>query len=221
MLPEARHCFFAHVITNDVNVTLQLSRDGASEYFSCNHEEMSTMMVLHALREETLIVVVSQDTDVFVFLVYACAKYKPTLPWFIKTDSERYVKIQEVINHFGEALCLKLPRIHCLTGCDTTSYPFGVGKVKVLKKLVSVKDALSLLEGLGDSETVSQDLERSIKTFVQLICYSGVKDESYVDTRVRMYQKMKVKSSMSLPADPESLTYSTCQFSTIGMASVR
>ena len=75
----------------------------------------------------------------------------------------------------------------------------------MLKKLVSEKDALSLLEGLGDSETISQDLEKNIKTFVQLIYNSGVKDESDVDTRVRMYQKMKVKSSMDLPADPESL----------------
>ena len=75
----------------------------------------------------------------------------------------------------------------------------------MLKKLVSEKDALSLLEGLGDSETISQDLEKNIKTFVQLIYNSGVKDESDVDTRVRMYQKMKVKSSMGLLADHEFL----------------
>ena len=164
--------------------------------------------MLHALREETPVVVVSKDTDVFVLLVYACAKYKPRFPWFMKIDSDRYVEIQKELNNVGEEFCLfclKLPHIHCLTGCDTTSYPFGVGKVKVLKKVMGDKDTLRLLEGLGCSETVGEDLENSIEKFVQLICYSGMKDESYIETRVRLYKKMKVKSSMGLPADPKSL----------------
>ena len=35
--------------------------------------------------------------------------------------------------------------------------------------------------------------------------YSGRRDESYVDTRVRLYKAMKTKSSQSLPPDPDSI----------------
>lgn len=34
----------------------------------------------------------------------------------------------------GEELCQLLPAIHSLTGCDTTSNPFGIGKAAALKK---------------------------------------------------------------------------------------
>ena len=34
--------------------------------------------ILHALQEDTNVVVVSKDTDVLILLVYAYAKYKPT-----------------------------------------------------------------------------------------------------------------------------------------------
>lgn len=34
----------------------------------------------------------------------------------------------------GEELCQLLPVIHSLTGCDTTSKPFGTGKAAALKK---------------------------------------------------------------------------------------
>ena len=57
------------------------------------------------------------------------------------------------------------------------------------------------LNGLGDSESVSDQLEKSV---IQLLCYSGKKDESYVDTRVRLYKNMKVKSSSTLPPGPKS-----------------
>ena len=66
-------------------------------------------------------------------------------------------------------------------------------------------ESLELLNGLGDSESVSDQLEKSVMEFIQLLCYSGKKDESYVDTRVRLYKNMKVKSSSTLPPDLKSL----------------
>lgn len=34
----------------------------------------------------------------------------------------------------GEELCQLLPAVHSLTGCDTTSKPFGIGKAKALER---------------------------------------------------------------------------------------
>ena len=37
-------------------------------------------------------------------------------------------------------MSLNLPKIHALTGCNTTSYFYWVGKIKVLKKLLGQQD---------------------------------------------------------------------------------
>ena len=57
----------------------------------------------------------------------------------------------------------------------TTSFLHGVGKVKVLTKLELDFESLELLNGLGDSESVSDQLEKSVMEFIQLLCYSGKK----------------------------------------------
>ena len=41
--------------------------------------------------------------------------------------------------------------------------------------------------------------------FVRTVLYSGKQRESYIETRIRLYQEMKMKSSMSLPPDPDSV----------------
>ena len=46
---------------------------------------------------------------------------------------------------------------------------------------------------------------KDVMVFVQTVMYSGRKDESYFDTRVRLYKAIKTKSSQSLPPDPESM----------------
>ena len=43
-----------------------------------------------------------------------------------------------------------------------------------------------------------------VSKFIQTICYNGQDDESFVETKVRLYMRMKVKSSLTLPPDPKS-----------------
>ena len=38
----------------------------------------------------------------------------------------------------------KLPQIHAVTGCDTTSFLHGVDKIKVLKKFLNGKEKFRL-----------------------------------------------------------------------------
>ena len=40
--------------------------------------------------------------------------------------------------------------------------------------------------------------------FIQTVIYSGKNSESYVDTRVRLYENQRTKSSLYLPPDPDS-----------------
>ena len=42
--------------------------------------------------------------------------------------------------------------------------------------------------------------------FIQTVMYSGLKSERFVETRIRLYNKQKVKSSISLIPDIHSAT---------------
>lgn len=123
----------------------------------------------------------------------------------MKIDHEKYIDIAKIRDHIGDEICKILPQFHAITGCDTTSYMFNVGKIKALKQIMKNPELIHLISEIGNENGVSQENLENARTFVQMVMYSGKYDESYVDTRVRLYKKMKQKSSASLPPDPASL----------------
>ena len=107
--------------------------------------------------------------------------------------------------YLGEDICLKLPKIHAVTGCDTTSFFFGVSKIKVLKKIMKDNSKLKWLDSLGESEVLSPEGLSAVTMFIQKVLYNGKENESLVETRIRLYKSMKTKSSQALPPDPDSI----------------
>lgn len=144
-------------------------------------------------------------TDVLILLVWAYVFYGIQKEWYLKYENEKYANIRLICEAFGRELCLALPAFHALTGCDTTSYFFKAGKLRVFKKLMTNKSKVQLLKPLGKErilETVDID---GLKEFIRTVIYSGKENESYVETRIRLYQNLKSKSSMPLPPDPDSV----------------
>ena len=169
---------------------------------SCNHHEADTRLILHASKSTDPVIVRATDTDVFVLLTYAYSVIKPLQDWMMKIDHERYVSIKALTDRFGDEMCQALPAYHSITGCDTTSFPFGVGKVKPLKKTKKL-GKFQLLSQLGTSRTSVEDIADA-KTFFRTCMYAGSEHEEYVRTRIRMYDKQKVKSSSSILPDESS-----------------
>ena len=184
--------------------TWKISKNDAVEVFECNHEEADTRMVLHACLDDTNVVVVSRDTDVFILLVHAFSIVKPTSQWFMKIDHQKYVDIGKACSYLGEKVSLRLPQFHAITGCDTTSFFFGVGKVKVLKKLIKDSSKYALLDSIGKTSSLTENAYAETLKFMQSVLYSAKEEETLVQTRIRLYQAMKTKSSQSLPPDPDS-----------------
>ena len=113
----------------------------------------------------------------------------------MKISHENYVDVGKVYDFLGENISMHLPHIHAISGCDDTSFFYGVGKVKLLKKIMKHQDSLDLLSSLGESKELNMQNVKDVMVFVQTVMYSVRKDESYVDTRVRLYKAMKTKSS--------------------------
>ena len=186
--------------------TYNVTRGKIKLIYRSNHEEADSRLVLQAFRNQGDSVIVCKDTDVLILMIWAYAFYKIKYKWFFKYDSEKYAEVRKICEHFGLELCLSLPAFHGLTGCDTTSYFYRSGKVRILKKMISDTNRCLMLHPLGRDKDLNKIEIESIMRFIQTVIYSGKDDEDYVATRVRIYQSLKSKSSMSLPPDPDSVT---------------
>ena len=118
----------------------------------------------------------------------------------------KYINIGKVVKYLGNDLALKLPHIHAITGCETTSFMFSVGKEKVLKKYMKqVQKQVSLLNGFGETSTVDYKVSQNVSKFIQTICCAGLEIENLLETRVKLCRKIKTKTLLTLPLDPKSM----------------
>ena len=68
--------------------------------------------------------------------------------WQMKIGHERFVNIESICAKIGAEAFDILPAYHRITGCDMTSFRFGIGKLKPWKKMVKLK-CYSLLNNFG------------------------------------------------------------------------
>jgi hypothetical protein len=134
------------------NVTVETNEDAAF-----GHDEADVTMISYVLVAAScgteVIRVLSDDTDVFDLLVFWVFRRKLEC----KIQMERWDGTVLDINATCTDLapkCLQLLGMHALTGCDTTSYPFGKGKTTALKILL----AGDFRDAFGEVDATSQDL---------------------------------------------------------------
>ena len=168
---------------------------------SCNYHEADTRLIFHARQSTAPVIIRATDTNVLILLSYGCNGCKPSHDWMMKIY-HRYISVNKLTTHFGEEVCEVLPAYHSITGCDTTSFPFRIGKIKPIKKLMK-QGKSHLLSELGSSLHPVQDVTKA-KCFFRTCMYSGSEQERFVETRVRMYTTQKVKYSSSLLPDESS-----------------
>ena len=170
--------------------------------FTCNHHEADTRIVLHASRSIKPVIITATDTDVLVLLTHAYPQCNNAKQWLMKTNPGIFIDIKTSCNFFGNDICQTLPGFHSITGCDTTSYPFGVGKISPFKKMRRLSK-MHLLQDLGKNIDSFKRLDKP-KLFFQTILYSGKENETFVSTRKRLYENQKYKNSSRLIPDTHS-----------------
>jgi hypothetical protein len=84
----------------------------------------------------------SPEMDVLVLLVHYFPEMKNTSELWFQTglirstkDCKRYIPVHELCKSLSSVVCEILPSVYALTGCDTTSSFFGIGKKSMLKAL--------------------------------------------------------------------------------------
>ena len=184
-----------------------IQRDRVEKLPTCNHEEADTRLILHAAHGTSPAVIVAKDTDVLILLHYGMTQKSALKELYMKIYHYKYMDVRVIFEKVGSEVCKTLPQLHAITGCDTTTYKFNVGKVKAYRKVVKNVSSLALIKKLGKGKTVKAETIESAKKFIQTVLYNGKETETYVEIRVRQYLKMKVKSSAPLLPDPDSMCH--------------
>ncbi|KAI8479718.1 hypothetical protein Bbelb_425210 [Branchiostoma belcheri] len=124
--------------------------------------------------------------------------------WF-KTgvrDNVRFIPLHTLSKNLGSSLCAALPGFHALTGCDSTSALFMVGKKKAWRILR--KDP-TLLGNLGNSLPLSPGIRQQCEKFVCSLYTTSPKAGHTADA-VRYYMFcQRRQSSEALPPTSNSL----------------
>ena len=100
--------------------------------------------------------VLSDDTDVFVLLIYWLFRRQLKCKIQMERWDRTVLDINATCTNLGPK-CLQLLGMRALSGCDTTSHPFGKGKATALKTWL-VGDYHGLANVLGEVGATTEDL---------------------------------------------------------------
>lgn len=145
--------------------------------------------------------ILSDDTDVFVLLVHFYRKLKlKCAMWMESVDKEKLSDIAASVHNLGTQAD-SLLAVHCLTGCDTTSQLFGIGKYKAIKVLRSGVE----LKHLGCVESSMQQCITECTKFIAH-CYGYKKEvRNMTDVRHKVWLSKKIPPKIkNLPPTTEA-----------------
>ena len=176
-----------------------------------SHDEADITIIrylLEAVRNGMNIVrVISNDTDVFVLLIYWV--WRLHLTACVQLD--RWCGAILNTNESSSVLGAKSPQLfsmHALSGCDTVSCPFGRGKATALKVLKSA-DHSDLYTVFGEQSANHQQLLETGRKFICSL-YGVAAGESMASARYALYTKRtrgKAVCVKKLPPTDANLAY--------------
>ena len=102
--------------------------------------------------------------------------------------------------------CLQLLGMHALSGCDTTSYPYGKGRISALNTLLA-HDFPGLADVLGEAGTTHAGLMEAAKPFFAVLYRRQLPGTSMESARFNLFPKKK-KSPKVMALTPTC--YSMC-----------
>ena len=118
------------------------------------------------LSGQNVICILRDNTNVFILLAYWVNRAELQC----KVQMERWdvsvLDINTICANHGQK-CLQLLCMHVLSGCDTTSYPYGNGNVTALNTMVSrIYQCVAII---GDIDTTHTELMKTARpSFVSL-----------------------------------------------------
>ncbi|KAG1660199.1 hypothetical protein GQR58_022121 [Nymphon striatum] len=178
------------------------------------HEEADTRMMIHAKHAAVnfrTVVVISEDTDVFVILLSLHSQIgTKVLLRRGKKNAMRLIDISRLGTILGKDVCTALIGVHAYTGCDSVSAFAGQGKVKSIRLITKNKEYREMFCDFGKEWHVTEDMFETIQAFTcSLYCLNtSISDVNKL--RYEMFRSRKGDiSSGQLPPCKDALKQQT------------
>lgn len=160
-------------------------------------------------------VLVGEDTDLLVLLLHHADKdgkelyFRPEPKenaknvrlWNIKTSKEK----------LGSCICSKLLFVHAITGCDTTSRLYGIGKTTSLSK-IQRSDELSKIADVFMLDNANMDDIIKAGENALVLLYKGDSGDDLDSLRYKRFQEKVMKSYKSVDANDLPPTTASAKF---------
>ena len=108
--------------------------------------------------------ILSDDTNVFVLLVYWISRMRVVANILTEKWNGDVLDVSKTIEQLGVRKCRQLLGLRALSGCDTVSYPFQKGKKSALKLLEI--DIAGLDQVLGQLGATHAQLKATAHSFI-------------------------------------------------------
>ena len=138
---KVRSRFKVKLLFTESTNTKEIKPSGINMLFTSNHHKADTRIVLHTSRSIKSVIITADD---LVLLTHTYPQCNNAKQWPIKTNSGIFIDIKTICNFFENGICQILPEFHSVTGCDTTFYPFRVGKISPFRKMCHLSKMLLL-----------------------------------------------------------------------------
>lgn len=139
---------------------------------------------------------VGDDTDLLVLLLHH-SKLTSNEFFFApepkKNAKNRIWDIKQTKTDLGPYICSNILFLHALSGCDTTSRLFGIGKAAVLKRFRTNK-ALQQAAKVFDCVSATTEEIKLAGEKALVVMYNGKKDETLNTLRLSRYCEKVAKS---------------------------
>ena len=156
-------------------LSAHLEHGGVAVIHAAEEGDADVVIVRKAIElgEHEDVVVIADDTDILVLLMYQAHSshqlYMETKHHTIAIDTAQQA--------LGVDVCRSPLFVHAMTGCDTTSAMFGVGKTKAFKVLKASEELSAEVLMFGDLTTPKDVLFKIGEKFISAL-YGGSKEKS-------------------------------------------
>ncbi len=179
------------IITGQEDTPIEIAPDGViirREDKKTTHEEADAIIVAQAIsaakEERKYVAVVADDTDVYIMLLYHYLAESLNMPMKLQpTQAARTsIDVAATVGKLKDIIAQLLPA-HALSGCDTVSMCYGIGKSKMLKAVKAKQCSLNLL---GDVNASMEDIIRQATAFI-CQCYNVPNVTTMTEARIKIW----------------------------------
>ena len=183
-----------------------LTKNTHENSFLCRHCEADTAMftIYNAIRVSGYlepVVMDTEDTDNYVQAAYVADKVPGIL---LLKQKQRLMNAHSLMD---SCMTDSIIQLHAMTGCDHTSGFYGIGKIKVTKKVRKSPEARDLLSACGKNILLTEDDIQKLVHFVIKYIYSDSKSKTIAEARASRWKLQKNKSLTRMIPDTDSLIH--------------